>query len=157
EEPEMSREESRNLWADLLRSYEATPGAALPPPGELFVKPEEVDGILTGRARWSLRHLRLEGEGEGVLPIAAAGRPSYRGRITTFLEECRRRTREGETTCILMSSVGTTKRMRELLDEAGIGAADLSEAAALEDGETGSAQASGVFLGTAPVSEGFSL
>src|SRR5260221_6968241 len=91
DEPEMTREEARNLWADLLRSHEAAPGAALPEPKAIFVSPEEVEKILSERARWSLRHLRLESveeeEGGGTLQIAASGAPADRGRVSPFLEE----------------------------------------------------------------------
>jgi len=154
DEPEMTREEARNLWADLVRSHEASPGAALPAPAELFVSPDEVASILEKRARWSVRHLRLEGESAGpaeiTLPVAAAGAPSYRGRVTAFIAELGRRVRGGEATCILMSSTGTMKRMRELLDEAGLGARELREVESTEPGGV-------IYLGAAPVSEGFSL
>jgi len=158
DEPEMTREEARNLWADLLRSHDASPGAALPEPSALFVSAEEIESILGARARWSMRHLRLEGEADApqalTIPVAAAGAPSYRGRITSFLEELKKRGRSGETTCILMSSVGTTKRMRELLDEAGLGSRDLRDEG---PPEPGAELAGPLYLGTSPVSEGFSL
>jgi transcription-repair coupling factor (superfamily II helicase) len=163
DEPEMTREEARNLWADLLRSHEAAPGTPLPPPASLFFPVEAVEAILDGRPEIVLRHLNIEGEpreGRGAaLHVACAGPASYRGRLPSLLEELKRRIRAGETTCVLMRGPGTARRLREILEEAGLPARDLAEeAGGAGPAEAGpSASGAAVHVGVGAVGSGFSL
>ena len=155
DEPEMTREEARNLWADILRAHQAAPTSALPEPARLFVPPEEVEGILTARAALTLRHLRIADEAEGAaaaIEIPCAGAPSYLGRPSAFVDEIQRRLRAGDVTCILMNSAGTTQRMREILAEEGLGSRILPP----EPGEA-APEGAAVFVGTGSISGGFGL
>ncbi|HXI02731.1 MAG TPA: transcription-repair coupling factor [Candidatus Saccharimonadales bacterium] len=157
DEPEMTREEALNLRADFLRSHEASPGSPLPKPEDLFVPEEEIEEILTAKPRLTLRHLKVHDEeapeGTEVLELPAAGAGSYRGRMSALLERLGQGIRQGEVTCLLMSTPGTTRRMGEILQEAGVGFLRLPQDAAVAPGGGGGA----VFLATGSVSAGFSF
>jgi transcription-repair coupling factor (superfamily II helicase) len=159
DEPEMTRQEGRNLWADFKRSFDDAPSPALPEPSELFVPLEELERILDERCRLSLQHLGIEESEEAGLRfvrIPASGPGSFRGRPGALVDELRRRAGGGETTCILMDTPGTTQRMREILEEAGLGTRPLPP----EGGEAPLDEAAApgiIYLGTAPLSRGFSF
>jgi transcription-repair coupling factor (superfamily II helicase) len=156
DEPEMTREEARNLWADYLRSHEAAPSTPLPEPKKLFVPEKEVEEILSQRAHVTLRHLKVEEE-EGsdavTIEIPTAGPGAYRGRMAALVDRLRESVGAGEITCILMNSAGTARRMKEILQEAEVGTLRLPEDAAVAPAGSGGA----IFLGTGSLSAGFSF
>jgi transcription-repair coupling factor (superfamily II helicase) len=159
DEPEMTRQEGRNLWADLRRSYEDSTSPPLPDPDALFVPLAEVERICEERARVTLQHLRIRDEDEEgpiTIEIPAAGPGSFRGRADALVRELHQRVRSGVTTCILMNSAGTAQRMREILEESDLGVRPLPGSAA-ETADDESPGAGSILLGIGAVSSGFSL
>jgi transcription-repair coupling factor (superfamily II helicase) len=168
DEPEMTHEEARNLWADVLRSHESAPKTPLPGPAELFFTEEEIRRDLDLRTAVTMRHLSVidvhdpdgaSGDGEAggrrivMLPVRTVGPGSYRGRLSSLVDRLREIGRSGEMACLLMSTPGTEQRMREVLQEAGIGALRLPADVSVQPGGQGGA----IYLGTGNLSSGFSF
>lgn len=171
DEPEMTREEARNLWADLLRSHEAATRTPLPPPAELLVPEDEVVRMLEERLALTLRHLAVvEEPGEEPLgepgreteggsretvnvPLRTTGPGSYRGRLPALMERLREIRSGGGIACLLMNSPGTAQRMREILHEEEIGVLRLPQDVSVVPGGQGGA----IYVGTGAISAGFSF
>jgi len=149
DELEMTSEALRQERAGFIRAAEAAgdTAEALPPPDRLLTPEEEIGEALAG-ASIRLRHLDIE-EDETTsrlrLRFAAAGMPSYRGRLADLMTLIRDETGAGRRVWVVMQSEGRTHRMRSLLQE--------NDLAAAEPGETEGR----LFLATARISGGLSL
>jgi transcription-repair coupling factor (superfamily II helicase) len=154
DEPERVELELDRSARELRETYEASANRTLPPPEVLFAEPAKVRDRLR-RAALVLEEL----EGGSTAEISTWDVPcrrtrSYAGHVPEWIDELRRAADERRRTICVMRTPGSTARLREILDEYGLSAADIADPVVLR---AATLPPGGLWIGTAALRAGFEM
>jgi len=155
DEPERTEIELERAAREQRTAYDESQNRTLPPPEVLFAAPEVVAEHLR-RAALSLEE--LGGTGDSTSPghwdVACRRTRSYAGRVVEWIDELRRAAAERRRTICVMRAPGSAARLREILGEYDLGAADLGGPAL---GGADPQRPGGLWIGVAGLRAGFEL
>jgi len=155
DEPERVELELERAAREQRETYEASGNRTLPPPEVLFADPAVVAARLGGAAL-TLEELggAEEATAAGSWTIACRRTRSYAGRVAEWIDELRRAGVEQRRTICVMRAPGSATRLREILDEYGLSAAEIGGPAL---GAADPLQPGGLWIGTAGLRAGFEM
>ncbi len=124
-----------DLWADRRRAFEEQEGEDLPPPREVYQRPEEQCAAIE-RARLHIGDLAVAPP-DGRRVVDLGGRPgkTFLGRLNELAEDVREKRDEGRTVVIVARAEGRRARIAEVLVEAGLECRKVTEDADGHPGE----------------------
>nr|MCU0231893.1 hypothetical protein [Acidobacteriota bacterium] len=119
-EPEEAADKLATRWEELDTAWRESRGDALPPPGELFVEPAEIEAQLA-QAALVLSELPMSGPGER-LTIDLGGRPprTYGGHLDELARDLDAARAAGRAVALVVRTRGRSERLKEVLDASAV-------------------------------------